>query len=284
MAKLKLRKVIGHKYPRFQSRMIAVSHYVSYGLASKLPDVFPILFVTGYPKSGTVWVCQVVSDYLGLPFANQSLLPVGMHCVMHGHQRIWPEGPPAVYVTRDGRDTMVSMYFYMLRALPNPDAGFRELPGHIRPYFQDMHDLKDIRGNMPTFIERQMARPLGSKANWHDHVRTSLDSEREDVPFVKYEDMLADGPGTLAKAMRTLTGDEPDMDRCRQSIDKFAFKKQTGRASGSEDKQSFLRKGQAGDWRNHFSKESAEVFDQHAGDTLIALGYENDRGWIQTCS
>lgn len=264
--------------------MIAASHYVSYGLASRLPDIFPILFVTGYPKSGTVWVCQVVSDYLGLPFANQSLLPVGMHCVMHGHQRIWPKGPPAVYVTRDGRDTMVSMYFYLLRNLPSLEAGFRDLPRHIRHYFWDMPDLKDVRANMPRFIERQMARPLGSRANWHDHIRTSLDAGRTDVPFIKYEDMLADGPGTLAGAIQTLTGEPADMQRCQQTIDKFAFKKQAGRASGSEDKQAFLRKGQAGGWRNYFSRESAEVFDRHAGDTLIQLGYEKDRAWIQTCS
>jgi hypothetical protein len=53
----------------------------------------------------------------------------------------------------------------------------------------------------------------------------------------------------------------------------------TGRAPGQEDRTNFIRKGVVGDWVNHFSREAAEVFDWLAGDTLVSLGYEPDRGW-----
>ncbi len=36
----------------------------------------------------------------------------------------------------------------------------------------------------------------------------------------------------------------------------------------------------SGDWTNHFSKKAVEIFDHYAGDTLIDLGYEKNREWI----
>jgi len=42
-----------------------------------------------------------------------------------------------------------------------------------------------------------------------------------------------------------------------------------------------LRKGVAGDWRNHFSKDAKQVFNKLAGKELIKLGYEIDESWIE---
>ena len=273
------------RFTPVQTKCITLSHYVSFFLASKLPQAFPILFVTGFPKCGTTWVCQLVSEYFQIPFANLSLLPVGMHSVMHGHQRIWPNGPASVYVIRDGRDTMVSMYYYLLRGLPPRDAGpAARVRRDVGRYFRDLQTRDDIRANLPYFIEQQMIRPHGSRANWPTHIRTSMQAGRTDVPFVKYEDLLADGPGSLASAIQTLTGEPADMDRCVRAIEKYTFKRQAGRNAGQENGKDFLRKGQAGDWKNHFSREAAEVFDRYAGDMLFELGYEQDNTWVQQCT
>lgn len=264
--------------------MVALSHRATYLLAKKWPKWFPILFVVGYPKSGTTWASQVVADYLGMPLIVRSILPVGVHSVLHGHQIVQPDGPATVYTVRDGRDVMVSMYFFLIRGMPSPDAGIETLPPGIRQYFRGMSDLADVRSNLPLFIHRQMENPPSSPANWPDHVRISLAADREGVPLIRYEDLLRDGPETLAKAMQILTGETPDMDRCRASSERFAFTKLTGRKAGREDRGSFLRKGKAGDWQNHFSREAAEVFDQYAGDMLIELDYESDRSWITDCN
>jgi sulfotransferase 6B1 len=40
-----------------------------------------------------------------------------------------------------------------------------------------------------------------------------------------------------------------------------------------------FRKGQAGDWRNHFTDAHRRAFKEVAGDMLIKLGYESDAGW-----
>lgn len=40
-----------------------------------------------------------------------------------------------------------------------------------------------------------------------------------------------------------------------------------------------FRKGQIGDWLNHFNEDHKEAFKQVAGDVLIRLGYEEDLNW-----
>ncbi|MGH2703243.1 MAG: sulfotransferase domain-containing protein, partial [Actinomycetota bacterium] len=40
-----------------------------------------------------------------------------------------------------------------------------------------------------------------------------------------------------------------------------------------------FRRGQIGDWRNHFNEDHKEAFKKMAGDTLIRLGYEHDLNW-----
>ena len=55
----------------------------------------------------------------------------------------------------------------------------------------------------------------------------------------------------------------------------------TKRKAGEEDRSSFLRKGIAGDWKNHFNTEAVNIFDHYAGETLIKLGYEKNHDWVK---
>lgn len=43
---------------------------------------------------------------------------------------------------------------------------------------------------------------------------------------------------------------------------------------------STFRKGEIGDWRNHFTDDHRREFARVAGDLLIALGYEDDTDWV----
>ena len=95
------------------------------------------------------------------------------------------------------------------------------------------------------------------------------------------EDLLDDGATALARAAERITGEAPDPERVAAAIAKFAFSRQAGRSSGQEDRSSFLRKGRAGDWVNHFTPEAAEIFDRYAGETLVSAGYEPDRSWVE---
>ena len=71
-----------------------------------------------------------------------------------------------------------------------------------------------------------------------------------------------------------------DEQNLNDAIDRFSFERMTGRKRGTEDRSNFIRKGVIGDWANHFTRETAEIFDHYAGDMLVEMGYESDRNWI----
>jgi lipopolysaccharide transport system ATP-binding protein len=52
-----------------------------------------------------------------------------------------------------------------------------------------------------------------------------------------------------------------------------------GRERGSEDARAHLRKGVAGDWREHFTDRVKDAFKARYGGLLVATGYEQDLDW-----
>lgn len=65
-----------------------------------------------------------------------------------------------------------------------------------------------------------------------------------------------------------------------EMVNKYSFKNLSkGRKSGQEDISSHYRKGQPGDWVNHFNSKHKEVFKQKYGQLLIDLKYEKDFNW-----
>ena len=52
-----------------------------------------------------------------------------------------------------------------------------------------------------------------------------------------------------------------------------------GRKPGEQDVRSHYRKGQPGDWKNHFSKQNIELFKEMYNPVLLKLGYETDSKW-----
>lgn len=264
------------------SRLLrAGSHFTTWWLGTRLPDAVPLVFVVGYPKSGTTWACQLVADYLQLPFPRGSILPIGCPAVVHGHETVWPSYRRSVYVMRDGRDVMVSLFFHVARRIPDGDNP--AIPRHLRKHLKGLRNKNDVRAYLPRFIESQVRDPFASRVHWGEHVSSFLDANHASVAQLKYERMLTDGVSALSEAARVLTGEEPDADRCALAVDRYSFSKQSNRKAGAEDRKSFLRKGEAGDWRNHFTREAAEIFDRHCGEALVAAGYAPDRSWVEEC-
>lgn len=62
------------------------------------------------------------------------------------------------------------------------------------------------------------------------------------------------------------------------------FTARTGRARGDENVFNHRRKGQPGDWRNHFDIETGRVFEESFPRLLIDLGYEQSVDWWQALS
>ncbi len=265
------------------SKAALASNLANRWLARHLGDRLGYFLISEYPKSGGTWFGKMAAEVIQIPYPEHSVLPIGCPSVIHNHWRFDRRFRRCWYLCRDGRDIVVSLYFHRMRyiAAPETPAGQR-FGRHYRRLFGATFDPADVVGNLPRFIEDEYANPKQSfGANWADHVRgwLSPDTDSDRVRVVTYESLLEDPTGVLADAVRWACGKEPDEWVVRMTVEKNSMRRLTGRRPGEEDRGEFIRKGVAGDWKNHFSAEAATIFDQLAGDVLVQLGYEQDRGW-----
>jgi hypothetical protein len=257
----------------------AGSHHATMALGRALPGAFPFVYLTGNPKSGTTWIGQMVADYLRIAFPRGAIMPIGIPAVIHGHYHIRPWMREVVYVMRDGRDVLTSLYFFTVR--PVPEGENPRLQPALARMFPGLRNKERVWENMPGFIRAQARNPHASDMNWAEHVEHYFRAKRPGVTGVRYEDVQSDAFADVDRMIRELRGEEPDEDRVRWAVEKFTFEKQAGgRRAGQEARTNFFRKGQVGDWRNHFTREAARAFHECYGETLIRAGYETDASWV----
>lgn len=261
-----------HRRRRFRLA-IAASHHCNLWLGKWFPKSFPFVFVVGYPKSGTSWASQMIADCLHLPYPQHAVLPLGFSAVLQTHTKYSPDLPRSVYVIRDGRDVMVSLYFHLAankQVSQNPSI-YRGVAG--------LSSSQTIRERLPEFIQGQARRPFSSSLNWGDHVRSFFAADMRS-PLIRYEDLREHGSATLQRVVTTLTGKPVSDQTLNATLDRFSFQRLAGRQPGKHDPQSYLRSGQSGEWRKYFSRDAAETFQEHFGEGLIAGGYVRDDSWV----
>lgn len=253
--------------------MVTLEGVVRRVLAYGLSDILPVYIVTEYPKSGGTWMSQLVAEYLGIPHPRNRVAHFES-CVLQSHLKYMPTMANTVVVHRDGRDIMVSYYYYCL--VPSPIS--------VKSVVRDAHiqmgdgDFSDVARWLPRFIEYKFQKREHPRFTWTEFI----DSWRgRGVTHARYEDLLADTVGELTRVLELLGCETVDQNRVHSVVEKYAFGRQTGRSPGTEKKGQFLRKGIAGDWRNVFNKEACEIFDHYAGKYLIELGYEQDHSWVR---
>lgn len=236
-------------------------------------------FGAGYPRSGTTWLCQLMAGYLDVPFPRRYRLPVCRPSVIHSHWLPPARPPHTIYVVRDGRDVLVSRYFYEVRAVTqarNP-RGARMRRERFDRLYGAGADLADVRANLPAFIDAELTAPQLTGVTWAEHVQRWLVAPSDRVAIVRYEQLRTDAAGTLASAFEQLTG-SADRGRLKLAQERYDFTAQQARPAVPPTRSAagYLRRGVPGDWREHFSDAAREVFDRHAGDTLRRLGYPPD--------
>ena len=231
------------------------------------------VFVLGYPKSGTNWCCKLLGSCLDLPVYEfwKQRGPVLAPSVLHLH-RFATVPARTVYVVRDGRDIAVSYYFAYVRDL---HLGF--LPS-LEAFCPRPITAEHVRDNLPGFIRYLFERNRVSTIPYDRHV---LRAKRLGLFSVRYEDLLSRGETALKSILSFLKEETVPETKIRAALDLHDFESVTGRKHGSEDEKAFVRKGIAGDWRNHFSAEAARTFQQHGGKALIEAGYETDASWTE---
>lgn len=228
--------------------------------------------VSEYPKSGGSWMAQMLAKALGMPFPRNRL-PSFRSSILHGHYLPKQVRQPCITIWRDGRDVMVSLYHH--RVGENSYA-IRGVNAEVRRRLS-ITDPNDIHTYLPRFIEHICTNQTFPRYHWGHFVHMWKVTDVTHLA-IRYEDMLSDSAGELQSAALHL-GHELTMQQAQEIASEFTFTRQSGRDPGTEDKQSYLRKGVSGDWKNSFSNEAREVFRHHMGDALIEMGYEADNFW-----
>lgn len=232
-----------------------------------LPDD---VFIVSYPKSGNTWVRFLVGNYItggGIDFLNSHFTVPDIHynpeqCekilsrprFIKSHKAYTPVYPKVVYIYRDGRDVIVSYYFWMKKM--------------------------GIIGDNVSFSDF-LHQPLGQYENWSKHIESWMG--RRNVISVRYEDLLIDALPELGKMIR-FAGMEVDEERLKVAVEASDFSRMQKMEkdqnegffipSGSRrDDILFVRRGQSGDWKNHFKKEDEEYFLKLHGKVMKRLGY-----------
>lgn len=155
-----------------------------------------------------------------------------------------------VSTTRDGRDCYVSLWF------------------HLYPEREPL-----AAENRDDFVSRIQ----GHAATWRD----TMAKFRKDAAdhsgrhfAIRYESLLEDAEGEMRRLFEWFGCDASEA-TVAEVVSRNAFAVASGgRQPGEADPKSFLRKGIAGDWKNHFDEECNRIYCDVAGEALTAAGYE----------
>ncbi len=254
-----------------------------------LTQFIPVYLVNEFPKSGGTWLGQMISTYLEIPFPRNSR-PAYETSIFHGHylpRKSMNYLNKLFFLIRDGRDVIISQYFHMLfenektKLSPNAVSYYRNLV--------KFENYSDVSSNLSQFIDfifnfkHPKSRKFEDEGNWTSFNKLWLNQSfisKDKITIVKYENLLKNTYKEMFSILSTLNLNNIQEERLRNIVEIYKFENQAKRKRGIENKNSFLRKGISGDWKNYFNKESAKTFDRFAGDMLIQLGYEKNKKWI----
>ncbi|TCJ30208.1 sulfotransferase domain-containing protein [Nocardioides jejuensis] len=266
---------------RVDEQLRRVSARVTKGIAARSGVHYGMYLASGYPKSGTSWLGQLMGTYLDLPHPQNYSMPIAMASVLQNHWLYDERFPKSAYVCRDGRDILVSLYFYQMRSITQPrhPRQAARLDERFKRYLGANYDPNDVAANIGRFVEAEFVDPVAVRGvSWGDHVRSWCAEDHSNVVVTRYEDLLGDPQAEFGRLMAGLTGAPADEARVQRALSAHDFAG-SGRKPGQEDRSSFMRKGISGDWRNHFTSHAAQAFEEHAGAMLRRLGYEEDTSW-----
>ena len=102
------------------------------------------------------------------------------------------------------------------------------------------------------------------------------------IIYTKYEDLLTLTYTCIGIIFQQLDFDmELFITRIGDASQRQSFATRKAQIGNDEKelRRNNMRKGIAGDWKNHFSDDHKSAFKDRYGDTLIMLGYEKDNTW-----
>jgi len=246
------------------------------------------IFVVTYPRSGTTWTEQMV--HLLLNKGEQ------------GEQRL-TDAVPWLETLPHRPNGMIEF----LKTLPRPRRFTSHLPHPLMPPLHDQRvkiiyvarNPKDVAISM--YFHNQSK--LGYEGTWEEHFQEFLHGDVGSGPyfdhilpwwrasqkdqrilFMKYEDMQHDRPGSIA-SLASFLDLQADAQLIETVVSQSSFQSMTSKETTNfdwipqrADVPKHFRKGEIGDWRNHFSAEQSGQMDDLVVKKLKDSGLQFDFG------
>ncbi|XP_043369208.1 sulfotransferase 1 family member D1-like isoform X2 [Dermochelys coriacea] len=195
------------------------------------------LLISTYPKSGVTKLAEMLSPRLVKTHLPVQLLP----------DSFWENNCKIIYVARNAKDVAVSYYHFYQMAKMHPEPG-----------------------TWDEFLEKFVTGEVVF-GPWYDHVKGWWE-KRKDKPilYLFYEDMKEDPKREIQKVLQFL-GKDLKEDVVNKILHHTSFEemqknptanyKMVSKARMDHSVSPFMRKGIAGDWKNHFTVAQNEAFD-----------------------
>lgn len=238
-------------------------------------DVPAVLHITHW-KAGSQWIHRILDHclpermvkpmeayghLLAGPIRRSMIYPTVYATREQLEQLSFPCPVRRFVVIRDLRDALVSMYFSLKVSHGDKAAIVKSQRAVLQTVGQEDGLIHLIEANKPS------AAIIRSWVGGDD-------------PLLRYEDLLANDEQLLMPVLLDHCRLPISRQRLAASIRAHRFEQLArGRQRGQEDVAAHVRKGIAGDWRNHFTERVKDEFKKHFGDMLIAAGYEKDDRW-----
>ena len=157
-----------------------------------------------------------------------------------------------IHMLRDGRDVTVSAFHHKERVLRklgqnNPDA--------------------DLNQEAPALLHK-----------WAEFTRAVLQADADGHPIhtVRYESMLTDPTNTLLGCLKHIVpAHNWDQAMVQTAVDANSFRRLSGREPGQTSNTDFIRKGQAGSWREELDPAALNRLQPEDQALLNQLGYSD---------
>lgn len=226
-------------------------------------------FIVSYPKSGNTWVKFLIANMLeptakisfrnidqfvpGIPGQRKLANAMQRPRFIKDHRPMYACHSRFIYIYRDGRDVLVSYYYYSKQRAT-------------------------FAGTFSEFLHSPILQTYGY---WHEHVSKAVNYAQQHpgrVLLIQYEQMLKT-PIECAHQITDFCQLSTEKSVIEDAVNRCAFQKmqkmekQFGPERTREPNVQFFRSGQAGSWRTMFSKADLQLFQSMAGHTLRRLGY-----------
>jgi hypothetical protein len=269
---LKLRQILGRARIAFN---YAVGRQVmAIGVKSYDDDVW----IVSYPKSGNTWtrflIANLIAGGQAVGWSNIERLVPDIYLGRDSHYRTLPrpryfksheayrpEYRRVIFIVRDPRDVAVSHYHFVRKA-----------------------NMVPVEATIDDIMEPYIAGNFGPYGSWGENVGSWLGARRGTPDFlvVRYEDLLADTEGQLARIAESIklpvqNGDlrraveNSRADRMREM--EQAQRKEHKFLKSSRPEIPFVRAAKSGQWQSELPPEAARQIESTWHDLMRELGY-----------